>query len=63
MQIDLDSFIVWLLTQLDTDSGDAEREARIYERVFSKNEENKKDEKAEPKRQHQSQCHIQNTDR
>ena len=29
MQIDLDSFIVWLLTQLDTDSGDAEREARM----------------------------------
>ena len=29
MQMDLDSFIVWLLTQLDTDSGDAEREARM----------------------------------
>ena len=29
MQIDLDSFIVWLLTQLDTDSGDAECEARM----------------------------------
>ncbi|MBO5576134.1 MAG: hypothetical protein J5956_07535 [Ruminococcus sp.] len=44
MQMDLDSFIVWLLTQLDTDSGDAEREARIYERVFSKNEETQNDE-------------------
>jgi len=44
MQMSLDSFIVWLLTQLDTDSQDAEREARIYERVFSKNKENKKDE-------------------
>ncbi|MBQ8120535.1 MAG: hypothetical protein IJ172_07155 [Ruminococcus sp.] len=44
MQMDLDSFIVWLLTQLDTDSHDAEREARIYRRVFSKNEETKNDE-------------------
>ena len=43
-KIDLDSFIVWLLTQLDTDSGDAEREARIYERVFSKNDETQNDE-------------------
>ncbi|MBQ2581674.1 MAG: hypothetical protein II574_08615 [Ruminococcus sp.] len=44
MQMSLDSFIVWLLTQLDTDSDDAEREARIYERVFSKKEENHSDE-------------------
>ena len=44
MQIDLDSFIVWLLTQLDTDSGDAEREARIHERVFSKHKATKNDE-------------------
>ena len=44
MQMSLDSFIVWLLTQLDSDSQYAEREARIYDRVFSKSEENKKDE-------------------
>ena len=42
MQMDLDSFIVWLLTQLDTDSNDSAREARIYERVFSENEETQK---------------------
>ena len=40
--MDLDSFIVWLLTQLDTDSDDSERETRIYERVFSENEETQK---------------------
>ena len=44
MQMSLDSFIIWLLTQLDTDSDDAEREARIYERVFSKKEETQNDE-------------------
>jgi hypothetical protein len=42
--IDVDSFIVWLLTQLDTDSEDSEREARVYERVFSRPKEIEKDE-------------------
>ena len=42
--IDVDSFIVWLLTQLDTVSEDSEREARVYERVFSRPKEIEKDE-------------------
>lgn len=37
--IDVDSFIVWMLTQLDTDADDTEREARVYEKVFSRSEE------------------------
>ncbi|WP_155984034.1 hypothetical protein [Ruminococcus sp. FC2018] len=40
---DIDSFIVWLLTQLDCDH-DEEREARVYKRVFSDSEEIKNDE-------------------
>lgn len=44
METSLDSFIVWILTQLDTDSDDPERQARIYEKVFSKKEETQSNE-------------------
>lgn len=36
MKMELDDFIIWLLLQLESDSKiDSDREARIYEKVFS----------------------------